>query len=189
MNVPRIIMYVAFCLSLLGTSWSAQAEESDFGVSAAETYALMQAQGESILFIDVRDPVEIQFVGFTDVVDLNIPFRIVDRIQLDQERGVFAMPINPAFPEQVRAALKAKGLEEDAKIITMCRSGSARGEPSAAYLRENGFPNALFVRHGFQGDTLTEGLQKGMRLKNGWQTEGLPWSPRMNPEKIHTPDS
>ena len=189
MNLNRKIVFGVLWLCLLGAGLAARAGEDRYGLSAAEAYALVQAESESLLFIDVRDPVEIQFIGFTDVVDLNIPFRLVDRTRLNRERGVFAMPLNPAFTEAVREALRAKGLEDDAKIITMCRSGSARGAPSAEFLRENGFPNAFFVRHGFQGDTLTEGPHKGMRLKNGWQNEGLPWSPRMNPEKIYSPDA
>ncbi len=172
-----------FCFLLAGNG--IEAGEASFGLSAGETHALVQEEGETLLFIDVRDPVEIQFTGFTDAVDLNIPFRLVDRTRLDRDRAVFAMPLNPDFLDAVRTALRAKGLADDARIITMCRSGSARGEPSAAFLRENGFPNAYFVRHGFQGDALREGLQAGQRLMNGWQNEGLPWSRRMNPEKIY----
>lgn len=189
MKLNRGMVWVALCLSLLMPAWMARAEEDGFGLSAAETYALVQSEGENLLFIDVRDPVEIQFVGFADAVDLNIPFRMVDRSRLDRERGVFAMPLNPVFAQAVRVALRAKGLEDNAKIITMCRSGSDRGKPSAEFLREHGFPNAFFVRHGFQGDALTEGPQTGMRLKNGWQNEGLPWSPRMNLDKIYAPES
>lgn len=178
---PIKLVFLLCLATLLPTVW---AEESRFALSAGETYALMQVEGERILFMDVRDPVEIQFTGFTDVVDRIIPFRKIDRSRLNREQGVFAMPLNPKFLDQVRAALRAKGLEDGARIITMCRSGSARGEPSAAYLRENGFPNAYFVRHGFQGDPLREGPHAGQRLLNGWQNEGLPWSPRMNAEKL-----
>jgi hypothetical protein len=70
----------------------------------------------------------------------------------------------------------------------MCRSGSERGEPSARYLRENGFPNARFVINGFQGDTIKEGEHAGFRLKNGWQNSGLPWSMRMDADKIYRTD-
>lgn len=73
-------------------------------------------------------------------------------------------------------------------MITLCRSGSERGEPSAGFLRERGFGNARYVIHGFQGDPLSEGPQAGMRLKNGWQNSGLPWSPRLNADTIHRTD-
>ena len=95
------------------------------------------------------------------------------------------MQRNPQFVQQVAAALKAHGLDKNATIITMCRSGSERGEPSAQYLREQGFPNALYVIHGFQGSPAKEGPQAGMRVVNGWQNSGLPWSNKLNPEKIY----
>lgn len=48
--------------------------DTDIGISAQDTYAKI-GQGEvKLLFIDVRDPVEIMFVGFTDAVDINIPY-------------------------------------------------------------------------------------------------------------------
>jgi len=88
----------------------------------------------------------------------------------------------------VKLQLAKRGLSSDAEIITMCRSGSERGEPSAAFLRENGFANARYVVNGFQGAALKDGPQAGFRLQNGWQNSGLPWSAKMNPEKIHRID-
>ena len=163
------------------------AGEQGFGLAAEKTHQEKTAAPEQILFIDVRDPVEIQFTGFTDVVDLNIPFVLVDRYQWSAERNHFVMARNLDFIALVDQALKERELTRDARIITMCRSGSARGEPSAAYLRENGFPNAYFVIHGFQGDTLDDGENAGMRLVNGWQNSGLPWSNKINGEKIFRP--
>jgi hypothetical protein len=32
-----------------------------------------------MLFVDVRDPIEIMFIGFTDVAQANIPFLLADR--------------------------------------------------------------------------------------------------------------
>jgi len=158
-----------------------------FGLTPEETYREKTHSPDQVLFIDVRDPVEIQFTGFTDLVDQNIPFLLVDRYQWSEERNRFRLPRNPAFIAQVDEALKERGLNRDSRIITMCRSGSARGEPSAAFLRENGFPNAHFVINGFQGDTLEEGANVGRRLLNGWQNSGLPWSSELSGEKIFRP--
>ena len=159
--------------------------DTDVGVSSQETYAKL-GQGEAkLLFIDVRDPVEIMFVGFTDAVDINIPYLLVDRTTWDDERGSYKVAQNPRFIEEVRAALKERGLSTDAEIITMCRSGSERGKPSADFLRANGFPNARYVIDGFQGPALKEGPQAGFRLQGGWQNSGLPWSAKMNPLKMY----
>lgn len=173
-------------LLMFGLVAGAQAEEA-LSITPQETLNMVQEQGDEVLFIDVRDPVEIMFIGFTDAVDRNIPFQMVDRTRFNDEKAVFAMDINENFVAQVDEALAEKGLDRDALIITMCRSGSARGKPSADYLLERGFTNVKYVDHGFQGDSLKEGPQKGMRLKNGWQNSGLPWSSKANPEKIYRP--
>lgn len=148
---------------------------------------MVQERGDEILFIDVRDPVEIQFVGFTDLVDRVIPFRIAQREEWNDEAGMLLMKPNDRFSGLVQAALEAKGLDRDATIITMCRTGSSRGEPSAAYLREAGFPNSHFVINGFQGEKLEEGPHAGWRLKNGWQNSNLPWRESLNRDKVILP--
>lgn len=163
------------------------ASADDMSISAQDTEVLMQ-KNENILFLDVRDPIEIMFIGFTNVVDLNIPYLMVDRTQWDAKKKRFRLYQNPDFITQVKAALIAKGLTNDATIITMCRSGSERGLPSAEFLKKNGFKNARYVMHGFQGDSLKEGEKSGFRIQNGWQNEGLPWAAKPNPEKIYRVD-
>ncbi|WP_256713564.1 sulfurtransferase [Marinobacter sp. C18] len=137
--------------------------------------------------MDVRDPIEIMFIGFTDVIDKNIPFKLADRSNFLADKGRFAMSTDPEFAAQVEEALKAKGLTKDGLVITMCRSGSSRGKPSAEYLMEQGFTNVRYIDHGFQGNGAKEGKKKDMRIVNGWQNEGLPWSMNLNPEKIYRP--
>ena len=164
------------------------AHATELGISAKEAYEKVRQPNAKILFLDVRDPVEIMFVGFTDLVHANIPYLIVDRTTWDDRRGNFKPNYNPKFVADVKAELTKRGWGEDTEIITMCRSGSERGEPSAAFLRENGFPNARYVVDGFQGSALKEGPQAGFRLKNGWQNSGLPWSAKMNADKMHRVD-
>ncbi len=175
-----------FAAALGFTSLAAQAAE--LGISAQDTYAKIQKQERNVLFVDVRDPVEIMFVGFSDAVHANVPFMLVDRTQWNAEKNVFRLYRNPDFVNQVKLQLAKRGLSADAEIITMCRSGSERGEPSAAFLRENGFPNARYVVDGFQGGAIKAGPQAGFRLQNGWQNSGLPWSAKMNGDKIHRVD-
>jgi len=165
------------------------ANAAELGISAKEVYEKVVSNDPGVLFIDVRDPVEIMFVGFTDVVHVNVPFLIVDRTQWDNERGVFRIQPNPNFVAEVKAELARRGMKEDTEIITLCRSGSERGEPSAKLLRENGLPNARYVINGFQGSPTKEGPQAGMRVVNGWQNSGLPWSPKMTPSKMYRVDN
>ena len=44
------------------------------------------------------------------------------------------------------------------------------------------------VIDGFQGTPLKEGPQAGLRVVNGWQNSGLPWSTKMNPAKMYRLD-
>ena len=167
---------------------SLTAHAVDMPISAEEAYAKIQLADKNVLLVDVRDPVEIMFVGFTDAVHVNVPYLMVDRTQWNAERGVFRLYQNPDFAAQIKAELDKRGMNSDAEVITMCRSGSERGEPSAAFLRANGFPNARFVVNGFQGSAIKDGPQAGFRTQNGWQNSGLPWSPKMNPEKMYRLD-
>lgn len=177
---------MAVLLTTFSIGFNAHAEEA-LPLTPQQTYDMVQEQGDQILFVDVRDPVEIMFIGFTDTVDKNIPFKLADRSDFLADKGRFAMNINPDFAADVEKALKEKGLNKDALIITMCRSGSSRGKPSADYLLERGFTNVKYIDHGFQGSGAKEGKKKGMRIVNGWQNEGLPWSMTLNPEKIYRP--
>lgn len=152
-----------------------------------QTFDLVQTQPDQMLFVDVRDPIEIMFIGFTDLAQANIPFLLADRSRFLDDKQRFAMDKNPQFAAQIEAALKAKGLNKDALIITMCRSGSSRGKPSAEYLLSQGFTNVKYIDHGFQGSSAKEGKEAGMRIVNGWQNDGLPWSMEINPEKIYRP--
>ncbi len=173
-------------LMLFGLSTPALAKDA-LSLTPEAVWNIVQEDNDEILFVDVRDPVEIMFIGFTDAVDINIPFQVVDRTNFNEEKAVFSMPINPNFTRDIEKALQDKGLNKNSLIVTMCRSGSARGKPSADYLISQGFTNVKYVDHGFQGDSVKEGKNKGLRIINGWQNSGLPWSPKMNPEKIDKP--
>lgn len=173
-------------LMALTLSFNALAKDA-LSLTPQETYDLVQERSDELLFVDVRDPVEIMFIGYTDVIDRNIPFKLVDRSDFLADKGRFAMNTNPDFTAEVETALKEKGLDKDDLIITMCRSGATRGKPSAEYLLERGFTNVKYIDHGFQGSGAKEGKKKGMRIVNGWQNDGLPWSMTLNPEKIYRP--
>ncbi|WP_350562153.1 rhodanese-like domain-containing protein [Psychrobacter sp. CAL346-MNA-CIBAN-0220] len=178
-----------FVLSLLimfGAVSHASAADA-LSVTPQAVWNLVQEDADNILFIDIRDPVEIMFVGFTDTIDINIPFKLVDRTQFNEDKAIFTMYSNPDFVSDIEKALKAKGLGKDALIVTMCRSGSERGKPSADYLLTQGFTNVKYVDHGFQGSAVKEGAMKGFRTMNGWQNAKLPWSSTINPSKINKP--
>lgn len=156
-------------------------------VDSREAYAMKQKLGNQMLFIDVRDPIEIMFTGFTDVVDINIPFKLANRSVWNKKKPVFMMEINPDFEQQVAAALEARGLTKEVPVVIMCRSGGTRGAPAVKYLENKGYKQVYVVTDGFEGGKIKEGERKNWRLKDGWKNSGLPWSYKLNKEKMYFP--
>lgn len=154
-------------------------------LTAAEAYAMKQAQGDAVLFVDVREPVEMMFTGFTDVVDVNVPFLLVDPSQMHARKPVLAMEPNPDFAAGILAALEARGLDRSAPVILMCRSGGSRGAPSARALEGLGLEAVHVVVDGFEGSTDKSDPNGPWRRVNGWKNSGLPWGYALDPEKIH----
>ena len=153
-------------------------------VDSKEAYTMKQEQTNKVLFVDVRDPIEIMFTGFTDVVDINIPFKLSNPANWNKKKPTFEMAVNQNFESLVEQALKDRGLDKSAPIILMCRSGGTRGAPSAKMLEGKGYENVYVVTDGFEGGKIKQGDKKNWRMKNGWKNAGLPWSYNLNKEKM-----
>ena len=108
--------------------------------------------GEAVL-VDVRTDAERAWVGF-------VPGAIAVAWKQWPE-----MAVNPAFDEQIRAAVPA-----GAKVVLLCRSG-VRSVPAARRASELGLA-AYNILEGFEGDADENG-QRGKR--GGWRFHGLPW--------------
>ncbi|WP_456412367.1 rhodanese-like domain-containing protein [Thiolapillus sp.] len=156
-------------------------------VDSTEAYEMKQELGDKVLFVDVRDPIEIMFTGFTDTVDVNIPFKLANRNKWNEKKSVYAMELNQNFERDIAAALKKRGLSKDAPILLMCRSGGTRGAPSARKLWGKGYEKVYVVTDGFEGGKIKKGEKKNWRLKNGWKNSGLPWSYKLNKAKMYYP--
>lgn len=154
-------------------------------VDSREAYQMKTGEhGAEVLFVDVRDPIEIMFTGYTDVVDVNVPFMTVNRRKWNDKRNNFETEINPAFEAQIAKALADRKLSKDSPVVLMCRSGGERGAPSAKMLEGKGYKQVYVVTDGFEGDTVKEGDKKNWRLVNGWKNSGLPWGYALNKAKI-----
>jgi rhodanese-related sulfurtransferase len=156
----------------------------DLYVDSKEAYVMKQEQTNKVLFVDVRDPIEIMFTGFTDVVDINIPFKLSNPANWNNKKPAFEMAVNQDFEPLIEQALKNRGLDKSAPIILMCRSGGSRGAPSAKMLEGKGYENVYVVTDGFEGGKIKQGDKKNWRTKNGWKNAGLPWSYNLNKEKM-----
>ncbi len=163
-------------------------KQTDWGLylTAKEAFELKRKLGKSALFIDVREPIEMMFTGYTDVVDVNVPFLMVDPSQWNPKKPKFAMVPNPDYVGGVAKALADRGLDKDAPIILMCRSGGTRGAPSAQALKGLGLKKVYVVVDGFEGATDKNNPNGPWRLVNGWKNSGLPWSYNLNPDKVYT---
>lgn len=184
-----------FALSLLtlaNSLWAADppkdaSRQTSWGlyVDSREAYQMKTGdQGKDILLVDVRDPIEIMFTGFTDIADINIPFMSSNRQKWNDKKNVFAMEINPDFETRIAKALAERKLGKDSPIVLMCRSGGERGAPSAKALEGKGYTKVYVVVDGFEGDTVKEGDKKNWRLVNGWKNSGLPWGYSLNKAKF-----
>ncbi len=154
-------------------------------LTAAEANDMKQKLGDGVLFVDVREPIEIMFTGFTDVVDVNVPFMLVNAAAWNPEKPVFEMEANPDFASGVQAAMEARGLSKSDPVILMCRSGGTRGAPSATALKPLGLEQVYVVVDGFEGGTVKDHPNGPWRLKDGWKNSGLPWSYDLNKDKVH----
>ena len=154
-------------------------------LNSKEAFSMKEKAGDKVLFIDVRDPIEIMFTGFTDVVDINIPFKLSNPKNWHKKKPVFEMVINQDFESLIEKALKDRGLDKSAPIIIMCRSGGTRGAPATKLLENKGYKNVYVVTDGFEGGKVKKGDKKGWRLKNGWKNSGLPWSYKLNKDKMY----
>jgi len=153
-------------------------------VTALEAWDMMQ-KDNSIILIDVRDPIEIMFTGFTDETDIHVPFLLSDPSQKNPKKPVYAMKKNSNFLTEIEAKLKGMNVGKDKTIIFMCRSGSTRSAPAADVLYQNGWKNVYTMVDGFEGAKSKEGKSKGVRKVDGWRNSGLPWGYKLNFDKMY----
>ena len=114
-------------------------------------------------------------------MDANIPFLLIDFDYFDPKTHSYTLHRNPDFVRAVEARLKAKGLERNADVVLICRSGD-RTTSAVNVLAAAGFSRVWNVVDGFEGD-----LVEGRRNTNGWKNAGLPWSYRLEPAQAWVP--
>ena len=153
-------------------------------LTAEEAYGMKQEGGDKVLLVDVREPIEIMFIGFSDVIDINVPYLLVNPAKWNPKKPVLAMEPNPDFASGIMQALDERGLDLTTPVILMCRSGGTRGAPSARTLEGIGLEAVYVVVDGFEGTTSKEAPDAPLRNVNGWKNAGLPWSYDLDPEKI-----
>ena len=139
-------------------------------LSAADTHNAI-FEDPSIVYIDVRDPVEIAFVGRAEGLDAIVPLNLFGPV-FDANKGQLKVQRNMAFVAQIDKIMKREGKSKDDPLILGCRSGS-RSARAADLLARAGYTQVYNQIEGFEGDWNKE---TGSRDRNGWRNAGLPWT-------------
>jgi rhodanese-related sulfurtransferase len=155
-------------------------------VTAKEAYK-MKLEDDKVILVDVRDPIEIMFTGYTQLTDIHVPYKIVDHSMFNGNKKSYRFYRNPYFNQDIEARLDALGANEKTKIIFMCRSGSTRSAPTANIAYDLGYKNVYSMVDGFEGGkSKKKGKMKGARVVSGWKNSGLPWGWKLEENVAYT---
>lgn len=197
--MKHLILYPAFCLALGIASPAAYAVDSatvpkikqtKLGqyLSAEEAASLVAKDPAATLFLDVRTPAEVAFVGMPASADANVPYMIQPEFPVwDAEKNTLKLEPNPDFVAEVRRRLTAKKLTPESNVVLICRSGD-RSAAAANLLAEAGYKHVYSVVDGFEGDLAKDGPNAGRRAVNGWKNAGLAWSYKLDKAKMYKLD-
>ncbi len=134
-------------------------------VAAAEAYRRLSSERSSVL-IDVRTQAEWGYVGVPDLSSLG-------KTPLFLEWQSFpAMQVDPGFATRLTGLLEAAGVERDAPLLFLCRSG-ARSRHAAAAMTKAGWAQCLNIADGFEGP-LDPWSHRS--VIGGWKAGDLPWT-------------
>ena len=133
-------------------------------VSVLEVWARLKSDRQSVM-IDCRTRAEWAFVGLPDLSGIGKQLLTVEWQTFPDNR------INPQFVVELSAQLDAAGVQKDAEVFFICRSGG-RSRMAAQVMTEAGYALCRNVTEGFEGplDTL-----RHRGKASGWKVAGLPW--------------
>jgi len=133
-------------------------------VTAQEAFDGLSGQENSVL-VDVRTQAEWAFVGLPDLRPIS-----KEPILAEWQSFPSSGP-NPEFAKSVADLLVKKGLDQNAPIYFLCRSG-ARSQAAAIALTQIGYKQCFNISDGFEGP-LDQTGHRGSQ--SGWKATGLPW--------------
>ena len=149
-------------------------------LTPADAAAALDAE-PGILFLDVRDPIEVSFIGHPVPIDAIVPLMTV-KTEFDEKKGGYKAVPNRDFVKNVEAIAARDGFGKSHPIFLMCRSGT-RSAAAANILAKAGYSNVWSLVEGFEGDR----DKAGMRTVNGWRNAGLPWTDKLTADQAWVP--
>ena len=165
--------------NVLADDWSKLSEkkQTKLGIymTAEQAYKHTMGNMDETLFLDVRTPSELNYLGAATVMDAHVPFVFMNSAGWNDKKHRYLRANNTNFVADVEARLKQKNLTKDSTVILMCRSGK-RSATAVNALADAGFTKVYSVVDGYEGDKAKEGKTKGKRTVNGWKNSGLPWT-------------
>ena len=144
-------------------------------MTSEDAYQYMMKNMDKALFVDVRTPSELNYLGATTVMDKLVPWVFMDTTGWNAKKHRYKRRSNENFVKDMDAALKQKGLGKNDTVILICRSGD-RSAAAVNLLAKNGYTHVYTIVHGYEGDKAKTGKNKGKRLVNGWKNSGMPWT-------------
>lgn len=149
-----------------------------------EVFDFKTKEAAQTLLVDIRTPAELQFVGYSPMIDGNVPYISYDYSEWDGKIKEYKRDFNSGFVGQVEALMAKVGLagKKDARIILTCRSGD-RSARAADLMAKSGYTNVWSAIEGFEGDKAKDGPTKGKRTVNGWKNANLPWTYDLDKDK------
>jgi len=137
-------------------------------LTSTEAHKLIQ-EDDSIVFIDVRDPVEIGMTGHPDSIDAIVPIRI-RTTEYDSLTGEFKLAQNTNFLNEMNDVLDMNNKNSNDMIIITCGSGF-RSAMAVELLAANGYTNVWHIPDSHKDDNKPD-----VNKYNAWKLAGLPWS-------------
>lgn len=151
--------------------------------TAAEAFEAWSAAPGEVTILDVRTPEEFMFVGHPDMA-WNVPV-FMQTLDWDEEKARFKMEPTADFVSRVMRIV-----EPADTVYLVCRSGG-RSAMAVDMLAEAGFENAFSVTDGMEGGKVKDENSPdfGHRTLNGWKNSDLPWTYKVDHERVVLPES
>jgi len=172
-------MLSSFSSLTMADDWSKlnKSKQTKLGlyVTAKQAYKLTMDNMDKTLFVDIRTPSELNYLGAATVMDAHVPTVFMDTTGWNDKKHRYNRATNKNFVSDITKALKKKGLSKSDTVILMCRSGK-RSASAANMLAADGYTKVYSVVDGYEGGKVKKGKDKGKRMKDGWKNSGLPWT-------------
>lgn len=134
-------------------------------VTVEAAWAALGAEPDAVL-IDVRTEAEWAYVGVPSLDEFG-------KTPIFIEWQMFPTgDVKQDFAGLVQAELEERGIDREASLFFICRSGS-RSRSAAIAVTAGGFANCFNIGPGFEGPLNGDRHRSAV---SGWRVAGLPWS-------------